>query len=381
MSESSALPQHLVRAASPAGEHVGAVAAYGGLDVFRALVVSARSAGLPALADAALRADQARDLHRQLAAEGVESLVVATCNRSELYWRAGRPGDDERARRALTATLRSATDPQPLHGLAAAEHLFRVACGLDSMVLGEAEILGQLRGAIEACREAGTFLAGIVRAAVRTGRMARAETRIGVGAQSVASAAARLLAERVPVPGSCIVVVGTGATGLKVARVLRAMGEGRLVLVNRTLAHAAEHAAALDAEVASLADLEEHLASADAVVGAAAAPEPLVTARMLEAAARRRGGRRLVTVDLAMPSTIARTGAPGVERLDLESVDRHVADQRERRSGEVPRVDAIVARELTFLQSWARQQDVRRRSGLGVVAADAGTGVVDRGSA
>jgi glutamyl-tRNA reductase len=367
-----------MRAAMPAGLDVGAASALDGLSGLRALVVSARSAGLPALADAALRAEEAHALHRQLAADGVESLVVATCNRAELYWRAGQPGDDDRAGRAFRATLRSASEPHRLHGLAAAEHLFRVACGLDSIVLGEAEILGQLRGSIEACPDSGPFLAGIARAAVRTGRMARAETRIGVGAQSVASAAVRLLAERMPVPGSRIVVVGAGATGLKVARVLRAMGAGALVLVNRTLAHATGHAMALDAEAASLADLADHLAAADAVVGAAAAPEPLVSAAMLEAAAQRRGGRRLVTVDLAMPPTIAGTDAPGVERLDLASVAGHVADQRERRSGEIPRVDTIVARELTFLQSWARQQYVRRPPGLGDAGAAAGTGVGDR---
>jgi len=359
MSTAPSCPHLPVCAAVPAGAHFRAVAAHAGLDALRALVVSARTAGVAALRAAALRDDEARALHQRLAAEGIESLVVATCNRTELYWRARIPGDDTLTERLFAAAVRATTSARRLHGTAAAEHLLRVASGLDSVVLGEAEILGQLRGALDASPHAGAFLAGLARAALRTGRMARAETRIGVGAQSVASAAVRLLADRLPLEGRRVAVIGAGATGLKVARHLRALGVGQLVLVNRTVARAADHAVSLSAEVAPLSALAEHLATADAVVGAADAPDPLVTTDMLHAAVHKRSGRVLVTVDLSMPPAIANDPVPGVERLDLASVDRHVAGERERRGAEVPRVEAVIARELGFLRAWARQQALR----------------------
>lgn len=359
MSDTPGCPHQPVCAAIPAAAHFHAVAAHVGLEALRALVVSAHTSGLPALSGASLREEQARTLHQRLAAAGLETLVLATCNRTELYWRARVPGDDRVAHEAFAAALRADLAPRPLYGLAAAEHLFRVAAGLDSVVLGEAEILGQIRAALDTCPHAGPFVAGVAQAALRTGRMARAETRIGVGAQSVASAAVRLLADRLPLTASRVAVIGSGATGLKVARHLRALGVGQLVLVNRTLAHAEAHAVALGAVAAPLTALAETLATVDAVVGAAAAPAPLVSDEMLHTAAAARGGRRLVTVDVSMPPVIASAEAPGVERLDLEHVARHVADERDRRHAEIPRVVAIVAREVTFLQAWARQLALR----------------------
>jgi len=359
MSQFAICPHQPVCSAVPAGRHFHAVAAHVGLDAVRALVISANAAGLSALSEAALREDEARALHEQLADGRIESVVIATCNRTELYWRARVPGDDEQVRRAFTAAQRAAVAPRQLIGAAVAEHLFRVAAGLDSVVLGEAEILGQLRSALDASPFAGPFLTGLVQAAIRTGRMARAETRIGVGAQSVASAAVRLLSQRLSLPESRVAIIGAGATGLKAARHLRALGLRHLVLLNRTPSHAVAHAQVLYAETAPLSALDEQLASADAVVGAAAAPEPLVTTAMLRAAVNGRVSRPLFTVDLSMPPIIAADPVPGVERIDLASISRHADDERARRRDEIPRVESVIARELVFLQSWARQQALR----------------------
>ena len=242
---------------------------------------------------------------------------------------------------------------------AAALHLFRVCAGLESLVLGEAEILGQVRAALDACTGAGPFLEGVVRAALRTGRMARAETAIGVGALSVASAAVHLLSESLPLAESRVLVVGAGDTGLKAARHLRALGVGQLVVANRSVARAQSVAAPLRADAVGLDRLADELASADAIVCAVGAPAPVIGADELARAAATRRGRRLIVVDLGMPPAVACGDAPGVERLDLNALDGRVERQRERRVAEIPRVEAVIGRELGYLDAWARHHALR----------------------
>ena len=363
MSESRSCPHQGVCSTVPAEAHFRAVAAYSGLAALRSLTINHRNVGLGALSDAAVASDHAAALHQALSANGIESLVLATCNRTELYWRARVPGDDEAATRAFLeatgGTRGGGPVPTRLHGRAAADHLFRVCAGLESLVLGEAEILGQVRAALDACSGAGPFLTGVVQAALRTGRLARAETAIGVGAMSVASAAVKLLAGQVALARSRVLVIGAGATGLKVARHLRALGVRQIVLANRTVERAEAEAATLGATAVSLDHLADELALADAVIGAAAAPGLLVTAADLDAAVARRDGRLLVTIDLSMPPVLEPAERPGIVRLDLHAIERHVAEQRERRAAEVPRVEAVIERELGFLHAWARQQALR----------------------
>src|SRR5262245_15601450 len=178
-------------------------------------------------------------LHEQFAGCGLQAIVLSTCNRTELYVHALRPGDHARAEALLmAATLGEDAACETLTRLTgrdAARHLFRVAAGLESLVLGEAEILGQIRGSIEIARSAGSagaFLARLFQAALRAGGRARSETGIGTGALSVASAAVRLLAGvQADLASATVVVVGAGVTGLKAARHLKAEGVGRLVLI------------------------------------------------------------------------------------------------------------------------------------------------------
>ncbi|MCC7241108.1 MAG: hypothetical protein IT180_04220, partial [Acidobacteria bacterium] len=203
------------------------------------------------------------------------------------------------------------------------------------------------------------FLAGVFQAALRTGRLARTETSIGVGAMSVASAAVRLLASRVALDRSRVVVIGTGATGMKAARHLRALGVKELVLANRTLEHAEERAGAVGATPVALETLTDELARADAVIGAAATPAFLVRASDLSRAISLRAGRPLVTVDLGMPPVLEPVEMDGLVRLDLTTIERHVAEHRERRAAEAPAVERVIARELDYLQAWARQLALR----------------------
>lgn len=336
----------------------------GGLAPLRALVVSHRTAGLPALRQLSVDCERVMALHADLTAAGVASFVLTTCNRTEIYWHAGHPGDSTLVQRMFADALGAprswiADATTTLAGDAAAEHLFRVCAGLESLVLGEAEILGQVRGALDACTGAGAFLPGVVRAAVRAGRMARAETAIGVGAQSVASAAVQVLAKAVALPAARVVVVGAGDTGLKAARHLRSLGVGELVVVNRTLARAEQLGLAVGAEAAGLDGLPRELCRADAVVCAVATPTPLILTGDLRAAAAARRSRPLVIVDLCMPPAVETGEAPGVTHVNLSALETHVADEHGRRVREIPKVEAVLHRELAHLTTWAFRHALR----------------------
>lgn len=336
----------------------------GGLAPLRALVVSHRTAGLEALRQLAVDCERGMALHADLTATGIASVVLTTCNRTEIYWHACRPGDTDTVHGLFAAAVAAppswvADVTATLAGECAAEHLFRVCAGLDSLVLGEAEILGQVRGALDACTGAGPLLHGVVLAAVRAGRMARAETAIGVGAQSVASAAVHVLARTLALPAARVVVVGAGDTGLKAARHLRSLGVGELVVVNRTLARAAQVGHAVGAEACGLDGLPGELCRADAVVCAVATPTPLIRTCDLRTAAAARQSRPLVIVDLGMPPAVETGEAPGVTHVNLSALEGHVADERGRRAREIPKVEAVVRRELAHLHTWALRHALR----------------------
>jgi glutamyl-tRNA reductase len=324
--------------------------------------------GVEALATHSLDAGAAARLHEQLTGAGVESMALATCNRTELYWRAGGTAVDDAVGHAFGRLTRLSPGTGLLSGAAAAAHLFRVCAGLESLVLGEAEILGQVRAAIDGSPGAGPFLRGVVRAALRAGRHVRAETRLAVGAQSVASAAVQCLARALPLHSSHVLVVGAGATGLKIARHLRALGVGRLVVANRTGERAAAVASLVGAETVSFEALQEALPSADAVVVAVDAPSHVLTIDDLQAASAARQGPPLVAVDVSMPPAIASGDVAGITRVDLMEIERDIARQHDRRAAEVPKALAVIDRELRFLEGWARRQalgplvsDLRRK--------------------
>jgi glutamyl-tRNA reductase len=173
---------------------------------------------------------------------------------------------------------------------------------------------------------------------------------------SVASTAVHALAEGVSLPSSRVVIVGAGDTAQKVGRHLRAVGVGSLVVANRTRARADALATTLRGEAIDLEAVPGELRRADAVVCAAAAPTFLVTARSLHDAMAARGARSLVIADLGMPGVVEPVSIPGLTLVGLEGLERAADQHRERRRAEVPRVVAVVERELSWLRSWARHQ-------------------------
>jgi len=338
-----------------------------GIDALHAFSVNHRNSPLALLERMTLAPPARAELHERFRDSGLEAVVLSTCHRTELYCHAQGAEDHARAEALLMEPFGDA--PQGarfarLAGRDAGEHLFRTAAGLESMVLGETEVLGQIRGAIESAQRsgsAGPFLSRVFHASLRFGGRARNETGIGTGALSIASAAVRLLrGTRRDLSGRTVLVVGMGTTGLKVARHLRAEGVGRLVLVNRTPERAQRAAAELSADTATLDELARVLPEADAVVVAAHVESPLLTIDTLrEAGPRSRGP--LALVDLSLPRAVdpACSELPGVDVHNLTDLEQVVAGNREKRETEIPRVEALLERELDQLSAWAVEYSVR----------------------
>ena len=326
--------------------------------------INHRTQGLAGLAALAVTPGSAAALHGSLSTHGIDSVVLPTCNRLELYWRSRTPQDDAVATGSLAAAIGSGAEAVAgqsswLTGDAAATHLFRVCAGLESVVLGEAEVLGQVRAALDACPGAGPLLTGVFRAAIRAGRAARAETAIGEGAMSVASTAVQRLSAHMPLTGRRVLIIGAGDTARKAARHLGAIGVGSLVIANRTRSRAEELAASVNAEATEWAVLASEVSRADAVISAVSTPGWVVTLDQLRERAQAPGRQPLVVIDLSMPPSIEPGEVEHVVRIDLPALEHTANANRTQRELEVPRVEAVIARELAWLRRWARREALR----------------------
>ncbi len=333
----------------------------GGSETLRVRSINHRAQGFAKLSRLIANAASTDGLHAALAARGVESVLLSTCNRCELYWRARTSEDDAIVTQLLEVMF--GLDPGDLaaqstllKGAFVARYLFRVCAGLESAVLGEAEILGQVRAALEASPHAGSFLSGVFRAAFRAGGAARAETAIGEGALSVASTGIQWLSDQIPLAERRVLIVGAGHTARKAARHLKALGVGSLVIANRTRSRAEALASTLSADVAELDDLSEVLHTVDAVVSAVSVREWVITREHLE---RRKAARPLAIVDLSMPPSIEPHESDGLVRVDLTRLGHATEANRERREAEIPRVEAVIAREMEHFHRWARREALR----------------------
>ena len=360
MSTSSGTPRALLRAPDRDLEPVGSL---------RLLSISHHSAPLEQLERMALGAAATAALLNEFHRLGSEVVLLSTCNRTELYWASRGPLQDQETEATLMRCCGSHAPPRrhfvEKQGAAAAEHLFRVAAGLESMVMGEAEILGQVRAAIDLADQhdtSGFFLSGLFRAALRCGGRARQETGIGIGALSVASTSIQLLTRVHPdLASSTVLVIGAGMTGIKAARHLAAENVGRMVILNRTQARAEEAALELSCEASSLDALPAWLVEADAVVAAAHVDSPIVTAAALREAMASRAGRPLVLIDLSLPRAIEAACAdlPEVVLHDISGLEEIVAANRVRREREIPRVETLLQRELARFVEQARESAMR----------------------
>ena len=305
----------------------------------------------------ALSTGQAAALSGELAGVAGEAVCLSTCNRTELYV----VGEDAESHALAALAAETHAHAYRLSDEAAALHLFRVAAGLDSLVPGEGEILGQVRGAYEA-GAAGPLLDRLFRQALHAGKKVRSQTAISESPASV-SAAAAALAQQVfgDLSGHRILIVGAGKVSEQAARNLISRGASIGFVANRTVDHGAELAARVGAEALPLERIGEELVRADVVVSSTSAPGFVITSADVAAALPARKGRPLLLIDLAVPRDLE----PAIHALDdcylydiddLESVvDRD--DGRASRRGRARRGDrARGGRGVSRLAGVARRR-------------------------
>jgi glutamyl-tRNA reductase len=283
-----------------------------------------------------------------------ETLVLVTCNRTELYGLAGAAKLEKRLLEAANA------DQGPFYvreGLEAVQHLYEVAGGLDSMVLGEPQILGQVKRAMGAARDAGRLgpvLDELTRRAVRVGRRIRGETEVGRGLPSipkVATGMARLTLGELS--GRSMLIVGSGKLGDLTAQTLQRAGATDIVVTNRRTEPAERLAQAIGGRAEPLSDLDQLLADADIVISCTSSQTPILSRQQMERVVRRhRSQQPLVMIDIAVPRDVDPTAREieGVRLFDLD-------DLRGWSSEAVPRkaVDAardIIAAEAQEFDVW-----------------------------
>ncbi|NLW97473.1 glutamyl-tRNA reductase [Luteimonas wenzhouensis] len=308
-----------------------------------------------------------------------EVALLSTCNRTELYASA----DDDAALARWLASHRGGDGD--LHGYlyrhagdGAARHLFRVACGLDSMVLGEPQILGQVKQAWSMAREAGALgseLDRLFQHAFVTAKRVRTETRIGSSPVSVASLAVRLAQESFARPDDSVaLLVGAGETIELAARHLAQSRVKRLLIANRTYRHAQDLAERHGAVALPLEELEHHLFMADVVFSATASQIPVLTRAQVERALSLRKRKPMMLMDLAVPRDIE----PAVAELEdaylytVDDLDR-VVEQNRRSRGDAAQeaetiVDLQVARYGQALALGARNEPLKRLRAHGEAA-------------
>lgn len=298
------------------------------------------------------------------------AVLLSTCNRTELYTTA--PAGREKAPalvRLLNEVKGTEVDADHFYvhqHLDAVRHLFRVAAGVDSMVLGESQILGQVREAMAASTTAGTLngiLNRVFHSAIAAGKRARTETRIGGHAVSVSSAAVALARQALgDLSGRTVLVVSAGAMGKLAAKSLAQQAESRVLVANRTRERAAQLAAEIGpkAEALALSDLASALVHSDIVISGTSAEGFVVGPDDVRPVMESRNGRGLLFIDIAVPRDIDPRvrEVPGVQLYDIDDIEAVTNQGWNGRQGEVRRVEAIIEEEVQTFAAWWESLDV-----------------------
>jgi glutamyl-tRNA reductase len=334
------------------------------------LGISHRRAGLVLRERLHFSPADATALATRLASAGAEAVVLSTCNRTEVYLAGG--GSSEAVGRAR-AELRTHS------GLTAVEldqvleerrdadaalHLFRVAAGLDSLLPGETQILGQVRAAhahAAAAAATGPILNRVFAHALHAGKRVRAETGIGTIPAAVPSAAAGLAEKAVGgLEGRRVLVVGAGKMGELTASAFRSRGVERIVLANHRIERARELASRFGGDAVTLERIGDELALADVVVSSTRSQGVLVRAEDVARALPRRAGRPLVLIDLAVPHDLdPRIGAlDGCVLFDLDALGPVAGEAAADHAEAASEAEAIVAEEAAAFRSWLRSLEV-----------------------
>ena len=298
-----------------------------------------------------------------------EAVVISTCNRTEVYLVVGDPVRAESdvlgllARRAEIRPTELADAIYSPRNCDAARQLYRVTSGLDSMIVGEAEIQGQVRRAHAAAMRAGCtgpLSNRLFAAALTAGKRVRSETDIGTSRVSVPSVAVDLaLSVLGDLEKRHVVVLGAGETSELTARALADQGAGTIFVANRHADRALSLAERFGGSVVGLDDLPDQLVRADIALCSTSSPHPIVGREELELVMRERGGRSLLLIDIAVPRDVdAACGQlDGVTLYDIDDLQAVVARNLSTRAGEVPRAEEIVEEEIHRFARWLGQLD------------------------
>ena len=299
-----------------------------------------------------------------------EAVAISTCNRTEVYLVAT---DGVSAESAALGALaeRAGIRPTELAEIIysprncdAARQLFRVTAGLESMIVGESEVQGQVKRAYEVALGAGTtgpLTNRLFTAALAAGKRVRAETGIGLGAASVSSVAVDLATEVLgDLAGRPVVIIGAGETSELTAQALAARGVTTIFVANRHAARARSLAERFGGTVLPLDRLPDQLEHADVLLCATASPHPIVEREELELVMEARGGRPLLVLDIAVPRDVeAACGElPGVRLVDMDGLQRVVATNLQGREAEAARGEEVVEEEIGRFASWMGSLDV-----------------------
>jgi glutamyl-tRNA reductase len=287
-----------------------------------------------------------------------EGVLLSTCNRTEFYLVEGEREAASDAWAMLSERLGSDASQYGYvrRDRAAAAHLFRVASGMESMVVGEAQIHGQVRDAWETSRPAsGAVLNRLFQNALLTGGRVRSETQLGHGALSVSSAAVQL-AKKIfgALVGRRAMVLGAGEMAELALASLQHEGVHAAIVANRTFARAQELASQYGATAVHYEDAWTSLAEVDVLICSTAAPRPVVNPERVRKAIARRGDRPLCILDIALPRDVN----PEVGKLanvylyDLDDLQGVVTANLERRQSEIPAAEAVIAQEVESFWQW-----------------------------
>jgi glutamyl-tRNA reductase len=299
-----------------------------------------------------------------------EAVAISTCNRTEIYIVAGDPVEAESAvlgmlaRKAGIRPTELAGSIYALRNCDAARHLYRVTSGLESMIVGEAEVQGQVKRAYDDALTAGTtgtMTNHLFRAALATGRRVRSETRIGERHLSVSSVAASLLSEQLAgLERREVLILGAGETSELAAQALHAHGVEAIFVANRGRARAISLAQRFGGQAMSFDELPLELTRADAVVCATSSPHPILGAEEIAAVMEAREGRPLLVIDIAVPRDVdaAVRDVPGVSLYDIDDLQAVVRRNRSVRQAEASRAEGIVEQEIHSFAEWLGSLEV-----------------------
>jgi len=298
-----------------------------------------------------------------------EAFVLSTCNRTELFAVSSAPDAATRLVE-FVADRRSVPASELLeHGYAwdgeeAVRHLLRVASGIESMVLGESQILGQVRAAHGAAMEAGSIgrtLGRLLPLALEIGKRSRTETAIGRGFLSPSSVAVDLVRRLLgSLEDLCVLVIGAGESGEAALRALAEAGVRDLIVANRSIGRAEATAVQVGGRTIPWGELERGLAQADIVIASTGATSWVVTAELLERVMTQRPQRPLLCIDIAVPRDVepAVGDLPGVHLHNIDNLEAVVARNREGRDREVAAVEQIIEEGVAEYREWSSAQQI-----------------------